>query len=126
MLISEMVKTKTPDQCRSHHQKMLKHSGTIQKIINRFSKIRSGPKKNRRGSRKEKNSTPKPLEPVVNENIEVMAVEPVEPVEPVELVEPMEVIEVIEEIEDKKPIMERATEDPMEGDPESWELWLSL
>ena len=48
VLISERIKTKTPDQCRSHHQKMMKHSKSIKNIIKRFlktPKVEKKPKK---------------------------------------------------------------------------------
>ena len=31
--MSQFLKTRTANQCRSHHQKMLKHYGTIEAII---------------------------------------------------------------------------------------------
>lgn len=37
--MSYLVKTRTADQCRSHHQKMLKYHGNITQILERYRKI---------------------------------------------------------------------------------------
>jgi hypothetical protein len=38
-LISQYVKTRSPDQCRSHHQKMLKYHHTIAGIIHHVAEL---------------------------------------------------------------------------------------
>ena len=53
VLISERVKTKTPDQCRSHHQKMMKHSKSIKNIIKRFLRGHRNKKANRKQQEQE-------------------------------------------------------------------------
>ena len=37
--MSEAIKTRSPDQCRSHHQKMMKHHKDIPRIIQHIQKL---------------------------------------------------------------------------------------
>lgn len=37
--MSQDVKTRTPDQCRSHHQKMMKHHLSIESIVKHVLKL---------------------------------------------------------------------------------------
>lgn len=39
--MSHLVKTRTADQCRSHHQKILKYHGTIDDVIKNYYEIKS-------------------------------------------------------------------------------------
>ena len=45
LLIAGRVGTKTPGQCRSHHQKMMKFSGSVENVVQRFSEYFEGQEK---------------------------------------------------------------------------------